>query len=62
MTKTDTWQTRPLVKEGAPKKQNSNFEEKKILVKGPRFGLDTKTYWLTYRQSQSDFDFHFDFD
>jgi hypothetical protein len=23
-------------------------------------GLDTKTYWLTDRQSQYDFDFHFD--
>jgi hypothetical protein len=41
MTKTDTWQTRPLVKEGAPK----------------RLGLDTKTYWLANRQSQCDFDF-----
>jgi hypothetical protein len=25
-------------------------------------GLDTKTYWLTERQSQCDFDFDFDFD
>jgi hypothetical protein len=25
-------------------------------------GLDTKTYWLTDRQSQYDFDFGFDFD
>jgi hypothetical protein len=25
-------------------------------------GLDTKTYWLTDRQSQYDFDFDFDFD
>jgi hypothetical protein len=25
-------------------------------------GLDTKTYWLTDRQSQCDFDFDFDFD
>jgi hypothetical protein len=25
-------------------------------------GLDTKTCWLTYRQSQCDFDFDFDFD
>jgi hypothetical protein len=24
--------------------------------------LDTKTYWLTDRQSQCDFDFDFDFD
>jgi hypothetical protein len=28
----------------------------------PRFGLDTKTYRLTDRQSQCDFDFDFDFD
>jgi hypothetical protein len=26
----------------------------------PRWGLDTKTYWLTGRQSQRDFDFDFD--
>jgi hypothetical protein len=25
-------------------------------------GLDTKTYWLTDRQSQCDFDFDVDFD
>jgi hypothetical protein len=25
-------------------------------------GLDTKTYWLTDRQSQCNFDFDFDFD
>jgi hypothetical protein len=25
-------------------------------------GLDTKTYWLTDRQSQFDFDFDFDFE
>jgi hypothetical protein len=31
-----------------------------ILVKCPIFGLDTKTYWLTDRQSQCDFDFDFD--
>jgi hypothetical protein len=29
MTKTDTWQTRPLVREDAPKRQDSNFEKKK---------------------------------
>jgi hypothetical protein len=28
---------------------------------GPRRVLDTKTYWLTDRQSQYDFDFDFDF-
>jgi hypothetical protein len=44
-------QTRPLVIEGAPEKQDRNSQ-----------GLDTKTYWLTDRQSQCDFDFDFDFD
>jgi hypothetical protein len=62
MTKTDTWQTRPLVREGAPKRQDSNFEKKKISDQIPRFGLDTKTYQLTDRQLQCDFDFDFDFD
>jgi hypothetical protein len=33
---------------------------KKYLVMSPRWGLDTKTYWLTGRQSQRDFDFDFD--
>jgi hypothetical protein len=37
-------------------------KKKKSLVKCPIFGLDTKTYWLTDRQSQCDFDFDFDFD
>jgi hypothetical protein len=60
--KTDTWQTRPLVREGAPKNDKTEtFKKKKSLVKSPIFGLDTKTYWLTDRQSQSDFDFDFDF-
>jgi hypothetical protein len=45
-------QTRPLVREGAPEKRDRNC--KKI--------LDTKTYWLTDRQSQCDFDFNFDFE
>jgi hypothetical protein len=30
VTKTDTWQTRHLVRKGAPKRQNSNFESEKI--------------------------------
>jgi hypothetical protein len=30
------------------------------MVKSPIIGLDTKTYWLTDRQSQCDFDFDFD--
>jgi hypothetical protein len=45
----DTWQTRPLVREGAPIKDKTvTFKKKKkTLVKCPIFGLDTKTYWLT---------------
>jgi hypothetical protein len=27
-----------------------------------RWGLDTKTYWLTGRQSQCDFEFDFDYE
>jgi hypothetical protein len=50
MTKTDTWQTRPLVREGAPKRQDSSFEKKNSGQKS-QIGLDTKTYWLTDRQS-----------
>jgi hypothetical protein len=33
------------------------YKEKRL-----RWGLDTKTYWLTGRQSQRDFDFDFDYD
>jgi hypothetical protein len=61
-TLTDKWQTRPLVRDGAPIEQDSNFHIKKNLVMDPRRVLDTKTYWLTDRQSQYDFDFDFDFD
>jgi hypothetical protein len=47
MTKTETWQTRPLVREGAPKRQDSN-SEKKSLVKSPRLGSTPRhTDWLT---------------
>jgi hypothetical protein len=42
-------QTRPLVREGALQKQGRNCQ----------MGLDTKTYWLTDRQSQCDFDSDF---
>jgi hypothetical protein len=42
-------QTRPLVREGAPQKQDRNCQT----------AIDTKTYWLTDRQSQCDFDFDF---
>jgi hypothetical protein len=43
-------QTRPLVKEGSPQKQDRNCQ----------MGLDTKTYWLTDRQSQCDYDIDYD--
>jgi hypothetical protein len=52
-------QTRPLVIEGAPQKQDRNFQTE-ISGHEPQMGLDTKTYWLTDRQSQCDFDFDFD--
>jgi hypothetical protein len=42
-------QTRLLVREGAPQKQDRKCQTV--------MGLDTKTYWLTDRQSQCDFDF-----
>jgi hypothetical protein len=55
---TDKWQTRPLVREGAPIEEESNFHirRKKYLVMGPRRVLDIKTYWLTDRQLQYDLD------
>jgi hypothetical protein len=57
----DKWQTRPLVREGAPVEQDSNFHlRKRNLVMGPRRVLDTKTYWLTHRQSQYDLDLDFE--
>jgi hypothetical protein len=49
MTKTDTWQTRPLVREGAPKRQDSNFEGgKKCWSNVQDLGLTPRhTDWLT---------------
>jgi hypothetical protein len=45
-----------LSSEKAPqKRQNSNFEKKKSGQKS-QIWLDTKTYWLTDRQSKCDFD------
>jgi hypothetical protein len=44
---TDKGQTQPLVREGAPIEQDSNFHirrKKKYLVMDPRRVLDTKTY------------------
>jgi hypothetical protein len=48
MTKTDTWQTRPLVREGAPKRQDSNIEKKNLWSNVPDLGLTPRhTDWLT---------------
>jgi hypothetical protein len=49
---TDKWQTRPLVREGAPHGQDSSFQTRRNIWSG----LDTKTDRLTDRQLQSDFD------
>jgi hypothetical protein len=49
-------QTRHLVKEGTPQKQDRNCQTVIISGHEPQMGLDTKTYWLTDHQSQSDFD------
>jgi hypothetical protein len=51
-------QTRPLVREGAPYRQDSNFQQNKQISghKPPQMGLDTKTDRLTDRQSQCDSD------
>jgi hypothetical protein len=48
-----TRQTRPLLREGAPQKQDCNCQT----VLDIWSGFDTKTYWLSDRQSQCDFDF-----
>jgi hypothetical protein len=60
MTKTDTWQTRPLVREGAPKKklQDCNFQKKKLWSKVPYLGSTPRhTDWLTVSRNVTDFDF-----
>jgi hypothetical protein len=54
-------QTHPLVREGAPQKQDRNCQPVINIYHGLQMGLDTKTYWLIDRQSQCDFDFDFDF-
>jgi hypothetical protein len=48
---TDKWQTRPLVREGAPYGRDSNFQGR---INSPE--LDTKTDRLTGRQLQCDSD------
>jgi hypothetical protein len=61
-TENDKWQTQPLVREGAPQRQDRNFQtttfgQEVISGHKSQSRLDTLTYWLTDRQLQSDFDF-----
>jgi hypothetical protein len=51
-TENDKWQTRTLVREGAPQRQDSNFQKttfghKVISGHKSQNRLDTLTYWLT---------------
>jgi hypothetical protein len=51
-TETDKWQAWPLVREGAPQRQDSNYQtatlgEEVIFGHKSKSGLDTMTYWLT---------------
>jgi hypothetical protein len=51
-TENDKWQTRPLIKEGAPQRQNSNFQKTTFgqnVISGHKNEneLDTLAYWLT---------------
>jgi hypothetical protein len=60
---TDKRETRPLVREGAPNEQDSNFHIRKKREKSghePYPELDTKTGRLTDRQSQCDLDLDLD--
>jgi hypothetical protein len=41
---TDKRQTRPLVREGTPQRQDSNFQTELISGRKSHSGLDTKTY------------------
>jgi hypothetical protein len=54
-TENDKWLTRPLVREGEPQRQDSNFKKttfaKKVIFRHKsQSGLDILTYWLTDRQ------------
>jgi hypothetical protein len=49
-TETDKWQTRPLVREGAPQGGGEPFPVETFRWEMSGW-LDTKTYWLTDRQS-----------
>jgi hypothetical protein len=54
-------QTRPVVRGGAPQKQDRNYQTglNIYLVSSPRWGSIPRLNWLTDRQSQCDFDFDF---
>jgi hypothetical protein len=47
----DKWQTRPLVREGAPHRQNRNCLIVTNIWSWPPKGLDTETDWPTDRRS-----------
>jgi hypothetical protein len=54
-TEKDKWHTQPLIREGTPKRQDSNsqkttFGQKVISGHKSQGGLDTLTCWLTDRQ------------
>jgi hypothetical protein len=53
LTATDERQTRPLLREGTPQRQDSKFQTELISGRKPHSGLDTKTYWLTDRVSRN---------
>jgi hypothetical protein len=53
----DKWQTHPLVRESAPHKdKTATVKQQQTSGHEPQTGLDTKTDWLTDRQSQCDSD------
>jgi hypothetical protein len=60
LTVTDKRQTRPLVREGAPQRQDSKIQTELISGRKSHSGFDTKTYSLTHRQSYRDFSFSSD--
>jgi hypothetical protein len=54
-------QTRPLVREGAPQRQDSKFQTELISGRKSQGGLDAKTYWQTVsRNVTSNLKYHTD--
>jgi hypothetical protein len=53
-------QTRPLAREGSTQNQDRYCQRVIDIWSWAQMGLETKTYWLTDRQLQCDFDFGFD--